>query len=104
MNYKKYSDMMTDQSNYSVRSQDIEDSFIFILLNINFLDKILSSRNMTSKWRRIDVDATSSPPIDVNTTLLQRSVPAGLSSAKKKVISYNNVMIKVKAFMISHIH
>ena len=44
--YKKYSDMMADQLNYSVRShRGFKDSFI--LLNTYFLDKILPSRNMT---------------------------------------------------------
>ena len=67
-NIKKYSDMMTDQLNYSVRSQRIEDSILFNK-HIYFLDKILPNRNMTSKRRRIDVDVTSyCRPCDVITS------------------------------------
>ena len=38
----------------------------------------LPSRHMTSKRRRIDVDATSLRRIDVSTTSFQRHVPAGM--------------------------
>ena len=46
MEYIKYWDMMTDQLDYSVRSQGIEDCFI--LLNAYFLNKILPCSHMGS--------------------------------------------------------
>ena len=66
---------------------------------------------MTSKGRRIDVDATLSSCIDVNT----RSLPLCACWVKfykeeicflfrNFVRSYKNVTVKVKALMISHIH
>ena len=74
--------MMTDQLNYSVRSRGIEDSFILFYLTLISSTKYFPAGTL----RRNDVDLTSSRRIDFNTTSLQRCVPAGLSSTKKKSV------------------
>ena len=63
---------------------------IFKMYDINFptfvitqLKCIQPSRHMKSKSRCTDVDATSSRPIDVNTTSFQRCVPAGNVQCRK---------------------
>ena len=69
--------------------------FYFILLNTHFFDKILSNRNVTSKWRRIDVDVMSyCRPCDVITSrrlqydIIATFVPAELSSTKKTSVFF----------------
>ena len=51
---------------------------------------------MVPKWRRVDVDVTSSRRIDVNTTSFSRHVPAGEDNRLAFYLLLNFTLCKVK--------